>query len=119
MTQETQRQIVEAGMLRDAGQPEVAKEILTRTLREDPKCTAALAVLGHIYWEQGRLDVAVEIFQCAVNLSPKLEAVSLGLFHCLWELERIDEAFEEMKRFQTISDSQHYREIVEEINKEG
>jgi predicted Zn-dependent protease len=119
MTQETKKQFSEAVRLKDAGQPEAAKEILKQLLREDPKCTAALAVLGHIYWEQGRLDVAVEIFQCAVNLSPKLEAVSLGLFHSLWKLERFDEAFEEMKRFQTISDSQNYRDIIDEINKES
>jgi hypothetical protein len=42
--------------------------------------------------------------------------VSKGLFHSLWKLGKQVEALEEVKRFQTISDSEDYREIVKEIN---
>ena len=40
----------------------------------------------------------------------------MGLFHSLWKNERQNEAMEELKRFQTISHSKDYAEIVKEIN---
>ena len=105
--------------LKESGQLEAAKNILIRLAEEKPESTAILAVLGDVYWDQGQLDDAVQTFRRAIVLSPTLEAVSLGLFHCLWKLGRRDEAIEEIKRFQMISDSQDYRDIIEEINKES
>lgn len=108
-----------ANGLRESGQLEAAEEILVRLAGDNPKSTEILAVLGDVYWDLGRLDDAVQTFRRATGLSPTLELVSLGLFHCLWKLGKRDEAMEEIMRFQTISDSQEYREIVEAINKEG
>lgn len=85
-------------------------------MEKDSKSTAILAVLGDVCWDLGELENAVSIFKSAVELSPALEAVSLGLFHCLWKLEKRMEALEEIKRFQSISDSEDYRRIVKEIN---
>jgi len=106
-----------ANGLRESGQLKAAEEILVRLAVENPKSTEILAVLGDAYWDLGRLDNAVQTLRRATVLSPTLELVSLGLFHCLWKLGKRNEAMEEVKRFQTISDSQDYREIVEEINK--
>jgi len=61
------------------------------------------------------LNEAASAFEHAVELAPKLEAVSKGLFHCLWEMGQRDKALEEIKRFQSISDSKDYREIIREI----
>jgi hypothetical protein len=46
-------------------------------------------------------------------ISPASEAVSLiWPFHCLWQLGKREEALEEIKRFQSVSNSEGYREIV-------
>jgi predicted Zn-dependent protease len=119
MIKNVKEQMSVAVELKEAGQLQAAEEILARLNREDPESATILAVLGDVYWDLGRLSDAVITFSRATRLSPTLEAVSLGLFHCLWKLGRQDEAMEEIKRFQTISDSQDYRDIIEEINKEG
>ena len=62
------------------------------------------------------LDEAICAFRRAVELALKLEAASLGLFHCLWELGRQEEAAEEIRRFMSVSDSEDYRKIIQEIN---
>jgi hypothetical protein len=49
-------------------------------------------------------------------MSPDLESVSKGLFHSLWKQGKLVEALEEVKRFQSISDSEDYQEIIREIN---
>lgn len=74
------------------------------------------AVSASICWELKQLDNSIKNFKEAIKLAPQSELVSLGLFHCLWELKRFDEAFEEMKRFSTISFSQEYKNIIEEIS---
>lgn len=104
-----------AAKLRDRGDLETAKNILLELSMRDPNSPAILAVLGDVYWDMGALEEAVSAFRHATDLRPTLEAVSLGLFHCLWKLGRREEALEEVKRFQSISDSQDYRKIIEEI----
>lgn len=116
MKEELKLQFSEAVKLRDAGQLDPAKRILRDLAEKDPRSTKILATLGHVCWDMRALDEAVTVFKRAVELSPTLEAVSLGLFHSLWNLERREEALEEIKRFQSISDSEDYREIVKEIN---
>jgi hypothetical protein len=71
---------------------------------------------GMFTWYMRLLEEAVSIFKYAIELSPKLEAVSLGLFHCLWQLGKREKAMAEMIRYQSISDSEDYREIIKEIN---
>jgi tetratricopeptide (TPR) repeat protein len=115
MKEEFKKQYSEAVKLHEAGQFESAKKLLLDLAEKDPKSTAVLAILGHVCLDMGDLDGAVSIFKRAVELSPTLEGVSLGLFHSLWKLEKHVEALEEVKRFQSISDSEDYREIVKEI----
>jgi predicted Zn-dependent protease len=64
------------------------------------------------------LEEAISYFQQAVVLRPDSEAVSLGLFHCLWESDRMDDAFDEMKRFLTGNESEEYKRLLADINKE-
>ena len=66
-------------------------------------------------WDEGRLPAAAAAFRVATKRFPKLEIASLGLFHTLWQQSKSDDAFEEMKRFQSVSHSQDYEEIVHEI----
>ena len=116
MKEELKKQFLEAVNLEEAGQFESARTLLLDSVEKDPECTATLATLGHVCYKMGDWDGAVSVFKRCVELSPILEAVSLGLFHSLWKLGRHVEALEEVKRFQSISDSEDYREIVKEIN---
>jgi predicted Zn-dependent protease len=116
MNEQIKKQFSEAVKFKEAGQLKAAKELLIDLAQQDPKSTAILAVLGDVYWDLEELEEAISTFRRAIEIAPTLEAVSLGLFHCLWKLERREEAMEEIKRFQTISDSEDYRQIVKEIN---
>ena len=116
MNEELKTQFSEATKLQDAGQLESAKNLLLELAEKDPQSTRILAALGLVCYDLGLWKEAVDVFKRAIELSPALEGVSKGLFHSLWKLERHVEALEEIKRFQTISDSEDYREIVKEIN---
>lgn len=116
MKVELESQMSEANKLLDAGQFESAKKILSDLEKKNPQSIRILAGLGFACMETGALNEAVGIFKRAVELSPTLEGVSKGLFHSLWKLDRRVEALEEIKRFQSISDSEDYTEIVKEIN---
>jgi len=65
----------------------------------------------------GRVTEAEEWYRKSIFIHPYSELSSLHLFHFLWGLEQTDDAFIEMKRFQSISHSDDYMEIVREINK--
>jgi predicted Zn-dependent protease len=106
----------EAVKLHEAGQLDRAREELLRLSGEDSGSAAIYATLGHVCWDMRRFGEAVTVFKHAVRLSPKFEGASLGLFHCLWEIGKHDEAMDELKRFQLVSDSKEYRQIVEQIN---
>jgi predicted Zn-dependent protease len=116
LKEELKVRFAEAVKIRDRGDLNSARQLFLKLAEEDTQSTAIYAVLGDICWDMGLLDEAVLAFSHAVKLSPKLEAVSLGLFHTLWKLEKRVEALEEIKRFQSIADSEDYREIVREIN---
>lgn len=109
-------QAVKPEKLGKLGNTEAAKTALLDWVAKDPISAAVLAILGDRYWDVGPLEEAVKVFKHAVELWPELEAVSLGLFHCLWKLERKNEALDEVKRFMAVSDSDGYREIIQEIN---
>lgn len=116
MKQELKMQFSDAVKLKESGQFEFAKKMLEDLAEKDPKSTVILATLGQIYYDMGALEEAVKVFKRAVELSPALEGVSLGLFHSLWKLGSQVEGLEEAKRFQSISDSEDYKEIIREIN---
>jgi len=110
------KQFSEATKLQDAGQLESAKSLLLDLSEKDPQSTRILAALGLVCYDLELWEEAVGVFKRAIKLAPGLEGVSKGLFHSLWKLERRVEALEEIKRFQSISDSKDYEEIVKEIN---
>jgi predicted Zn-dependent protease len=116
MKEELKKQFSETVKFKEAGQFECARKMLLDLHEKDPQSTAILAVLGDVYWDMRLLEDAVSVFKRAIQLSPTLEAVSLGLFHCLWQLGKREEALEEVMRFQSLADSEDYREIFREIN---
>lgn len=116
MKEELENQLSKALKFQDAGQLESAKNLLLELTEKDPQSIRILTALGSVYYDTRNWDEAVSVFKRTVELSPALEGVSKGLFHSLWKLGRHVEALEEVKRFQSISDSEDYREIVKEIN---
>ena len=116
MKQDLKDSFSEARNLRHSGNLHAAKKTLLELSKQDATSPAIFSVLGDVCWEMELREEAANAFRQATRLSPKLEAASLGLFHCLWELGRREEALEEAKRFQSVSDSENYRKIVQEIN---
>ena len=91
MKEELKVRFAEAVKIRNRGDLNSARQLFLKLAEEDTQLTAIYAVLGDICWD-------------------------MGLFHTLWKLEKHVEALEEIKRFQSIADSEDYREIVREIN---
>ena len=116
MKDSLKEQFAKAVKFERAGQLESAKRLLVDLAEQDPQSIPTLATLGHVCYQMELWDEAVTVFGGAVKLSPSLEAVSLGLFHSLWKLGKRVEALQEAKRFQSISDSEDYQEIIDEIN---
>jgi predicted Zn-dependent protease len=108
-----------ANRLRKTGDAEGAIRVLRALVADFPKQAAAYLIIGDILWDEGRLPAAAAAFRVATTRFPKLEIASLGLFHTLWRQSKTDAAFAEMKRFQNISHSQDYKEIVDEILQEA
>ena len=104
-----------ANRLRKEGNADGAIRVLRALVAEFPKQSAAYLVIGDILWDQGRLSAASAAFRVVTKRFPKSEIASRGLFHTLWEQSKSDAAFKEMKRFQSISFCQHYKNIVDEI----
>jgi tetratricopeptide (TPR) repeat protein len=101
---------------KDAGHLSASRDIFLELVRRNPENAGLRWSLGHIYWRLGDLDMAIDSFREASKTSPGSERASLGLFHCLWDQGRRIEAFEEAKRFMAISESEDYKEIINEIN---
>ena len=76
------------------------------------------AVFANAVNEQGDTELAQTHFMTAARLDPACEAYSLGLFHCLWSAGKREEALNEAARFTALADSEEYRGIVSEINRE-
>lgn len=117
MNDDSKLEFSRATKLHEAGDYERARGMLEKLVQSEPGSVTVLAVLGHVLYDLREFREAARVFRQAAEMAPKLEAVSLGLFHSLWELNRQEEAMEELGRFQSVSDSQDYREIVKEINK--
>ena len=108
-----------ANQFRKAGDADGAIRVLRDLVADFPQQAAAYLIIGDILWDEGRLPQAAAAFRVAIKHFPKLEIASLGLFHTLWRQSKTDAAFKEMKRFQSISHSQDYEEIVKEILQEA
>lgn len=119
MKQELKDAFLRVKSLRDSGQLDIARKLLIALSKHDPKSPAIFSVMGDVCWEMGLQAEAANAFGRAISLAPTLEAASLGLFHCLWELGRYDEALREVKRFQSVSDSEDYHRIIGEINQKS
>ena len=104
-----------ANRLRKEGDAEGAISVLRALVADYPEKAAAYLVIGDILWDNGKLAAASAAFRVATEHFPKLEIASLSLFHTLWRQSQTDAAFAEMKRFQSISHIQDYKEIVDEI----
>jgi tetratricopeptide (TPR) repeat protein len=109
-------QFSEAVKLHERGLLQDAEKLLLDLSDKDPASVRILIVLGHVYYDMGQFDKSEMVFRRATALAPTLEAVSKGLFHSLWKLEKRVEALEEIKRFQGLSYSKDYEDIVKEIN---
>ena len=107
-----------ANQLRKEGDAHGAIKVLRALVADFPKQAAAYLIIGDILADEGRFPAAAAAFRVATRHFPKLEIASLGLFHTLWRQSKTDAAFAEMKRFQSISHSQDYKEIVDEILQE-
>lgn len=107
----------EAIELRDSGNLHKAVNKLTQILSGHPKYdTAVLGIMGNIYWELNDLSKAIECYEKAVELNPKSEMASLGLFHTLWKMGKENDAFTEMERFLSISTSEEYSLLLDEMD---
>jgi tetratricopeptide (TPR) repeat protein len=101
--------------LRKSGALEEAYSILLELDRAKLNYGPVLGIMGHVCWELERLEEASQLFKRVTVLAPKSELASLGLFHTLFELGKTDDAFEEMKRFISISHSEEYERLLEDM----
>lgn len=91
-----------------------------RAIAEYPQSGLAHWLLGGMYRTYLHdPQSAVPYFETAVALAPKSKSASLGLFHSLYDLTRTKEATAEMRRFQALTDCTVYREILEDMEREG
>ncbi len=112
-------ELLEASELTNKGDYNGACKLLEHLCKLYPDSHLIVASLANAYWNLDRLDDAITYYKVSTKLSPKFEQASLGLFHCLWEQDKREVALEEVKRFQTISYSKDYEEIVKEINEKS
>jgi predicted Zn-dependent protease len=91
--------------------------ILKGLLEKYPDSVVLRHFLAFAYWELEDLQPAAAEFSRVVQLDPLLQGASLGLFNCLWDQDKLEEAFDEMNRFQKLTNFQceDYKEIMEEI----
>ena len=106
----------EATLLRDRDELNGARDLLEKALSLNPPRRAPLlGTLAHVYFLKGDLEKARVCYEEATQLSPKSELGSLGYFHTLWNLELYDEAYQEAKRFLSLSESNEYLLMIEEM----
>ena len=80
-----------------------------------PNVTSIHAYLGLVLLELSNAIQAARHFDVATHLSPGDETVSLGLFHSLLESGRRKEAVVELRRFQSVSHSDDYDAIADDM----
>lgn len=101
--------------LRDDGDLSGAIEIFRELDDEYPNQAVILGMWASIYFQTNDWENALLIYQRLVVLSPKSELASLGLFHSLFSVGQKQEAFNEMRRFLSISTSQEYWQLINEL----
>jgi predicted Zn-dependent protease len=101
------------------GNARAAVDRLEALLDRFPRQAALLWYLGGIYlFDLQDVKRAITLMRRSTKAAPHSERASLGLFHALWEAGRSDAAFEEMRRFQQLTNfgSEEYAAIVRQIN---
>ena len=102
--------------LRKQGKFSEAIEEFESLCEEYPDNIRLKSLRADTYSLAGELTRSIGLFREVVALQPELElGGSLSLFHRLWKDSRFEEAFEEMDRFQSVSFSQDFKGIKEEI----
>jgi tetratricopeptide (TPR) repeat protein len=100
--------------LRDQNDLPGAASLLSALSERYPRA-AVFGALGGVYFEMRDWNNAIACFRKASTLSPKSELASLGLFHSLIEAGFRDDAVEEMKRFLSISHSEEYAKLIDDM----
>jgi tetratricopeptide (TPR) repeat protein len=117
---ELDQYLEDAIRLKNRKEFQAAVDVLRKAVKKYPQSAAAQGLLGSIYlYELDNAKKAVTCFRKTARLSPHSESASLGLFHALWETDKQAAALEEMKRFQRVSHSKEYDEILHGILKSG
>lgn len=106
-----------ASELYEKGKVSEALPILEDLAKQHPESGTLVATLANAYWDLEMFDQARFHFRAAITSAPSSERISLGYFHLLWALDKRDEAVAEIRRFKENTElSEHYLEIVNEIN---
>jgi tetratricopeptide (TPR) repeat protein len=108
-----------AHQLEEAGEFEDALKIREELAIALPFSKKILLPLGKLYQILGKVEQAEVVFNDTIKHYPECELASKNLFHFLWNNDRRNEAMEELGRFQTISHSEDYMDIVREINEKS
>ena len=98
---------------------DAALEVCEQMNKIWPEAGPVSELIGHIYYlGMADLDQAVTYYKKAIKAGPRAEGASLGLFHVLWKMNRENEALDEMRRFLSISNSQAYTELLNDMANE-
>ena len=106
----------QAIQLREQGKFEEALSHLKELDSLAPKSINYLLTIGDIYLKLNRESNGLECFRRAIQIEPEHEMASLSLFHALWDLDLTEEALAEIRRFQEVSHSDDYVEIIRELH---
>lgn len=98
-----------------AGEVARSVEALKLVAIEYPNEPSVHGYLGLVLLKVGDSALAARHFEVASRLSPLNENNSLGLFHSLLELGRKREAIAELKRYQSVSHSDDYDAIANQM----
>lgn len=113
---EASRLFTQAFALEEAGDLQQALSIRERLIEYSSQDERYILSMGRSFATLDRMGEAEDWYRKSIFLYPYSEMSSLQLFHFLWNLDRTDDAFIELRRFQSISHSDDYAEIVGEIN---
>lgn len=110
------RRFNEAVRLRDQGRFAEAEDILSQLMEQYPENLGIVLVRAGVLFNLERFHDAYTLFKTILDSRPDHELASRGLFHSLWKLGKHDDAFKEMKRFLSITSSDAYTELLNDIN---
>lgn len=101
---EIEGQLHRAKALLEGGRSEEARLCLLELLQKEKDNTAALLILGGVYFAEQKYAEAEMVFQRLVRLEPDSGRLSIALFNTLWKQGRHEEAAGEIHRFLAVAD---------------